>query len=261
MGGYGSMLGQVFKRDYPDYSVGAQLNISIRNRIAKADAARDELQYRQSEVRVQQLHSQVRLQVGNAFIAVQQARESYKAAVEARTLQEQALDVEHAKFEAGVATAYEFLQFQSSLTEAKSAEVTALGVYAKAKTALQRAVGSTLADNNVTVDDAYSNRSVQAQTPAQPKKKHPWNISELRTGNSSRSVTTPHIRAQNNGCQLSLHIGWCMRFRVCWPILTGSANGSACILFMIPAWGSLFIPLSKIKKCLSFGKTGERQTV
>ncbi len=78
-GGYGSMLGQVFKRDYPDYSVGAQLNIPIRNRIAKADAARDELQYRQSEVRVQQLHSQVRLQVGNAFIAVQQAQESYKA--------------------------------------------------------------------------------------------------------------------------------------------------------------------------------------
>ena len=162
------MLGQVFKRDYPDYSVGAQLNIPIRNRIAKADAARDELQYRQSEVRVQQLHSQVRLQVGNAFIALQQARESYKAAVEARTLQEQALDVEHAKFEAGVATAYEFLQYESSLAEAKSAEVTALGVYAKAKTALQRAVGSTLADNNVTVDDADSNRSAQGRTPAQP---------------------------------------------------------------------------------------------
>ena len=83
----------------------AQLNVPINNRIAKADAARDELQYRQSEVRVQQLHSQVRLQVGNAFIAVQQAQESYKAAVEARTLQEQALDVERAKFEAGIATA------------------------------------------------------------------------------------------------------------------------------------------------------------
>jgi hypothetical protein len=62
----------------PDYSVGAQLNIPIRNRIARADVVRDELQYRQSEVRVQQLHSEVRLQVGNAFIALQQTRESYK---------------------------------------------------------------------------------------------------------------------------------------------------------------------------------------
>ena len=157
------MLGQIFKRDFPDYSVGAQLNIPIRNRIAKADVLRDELQYRQSEVRVQQLHSEVRLQVGNAFIAVQQARESYKAAAEARTLQEQALDVERSKFEAGVATAYEFIQYQSSLAEAKSAEVTALGVYAKAKAALQRAAGSTLVDNNVIVDDAYVNRASRVE--------------------------------------------------------------------------------------------------
>ncbi len=159
LGGYGSLLGQVFGRDFPDYSVGAQLNIPIRNRIARADAARDELQYRQSEVRVQQLRSQVRLQVGNAFIAIQQARESYKAAVEARTLQEQALDVERAKFKAGVSTVYEFMQHESNLAEAKSVEITALGVYAKSRIALARAIGSTLSDNNVIMDDAYENRS------------------------------------------------------------------------------------------------------
>lgn len=171
VGGYGSMLSQVFNRDFPDYSVGAQLSIPIRNRIAKADVVRDELEYRQSEVRVQQLHSEVRLQVGNAFIALQQARESYKAAVEARTLQEQALDVEGSKFEAGIATAYEFIQYQSSLAEARSAEVTALGVYAKAKAALQRAVGSTLVDNNVIIDDAYANRvsRIEMSSTRKPK--------------------------------------------------------------------------------------------
>jgi outer membrane protein len=154
-------VAQIFNRDYPDYTVGVQLNIPIRNRIARADTARDELQYRQSQVQIDKLHSQVRLQVGNAFIALQQARESYKAAVEARTLQEQALEVERAKFEAGVATAYEFLQYQSSLAQAKSAAVTALGVYAKAKTALQRAVGSTLVENNVILDNAQANRTLR----------------------------------------------------------------------------------------------------
>lgn len=153
LGGYGSALSQIFSRDYPDYAVGAQLNIPIGNRIARADAARDILQYRQSEVRLQRLHSQIRLQVGNALIAVQQAAESYKAAVQARTLQEQSVDVEHSKFEAGVATAYELLQYESGLAEARSAQVTALGVYAKARTALQRAVGSTLEDNDVVIDD------------------------------------------------------------------------------------------------------------
>jgi outer membrane protein len=45
LGGYGSMLGQIFSRDFPDYSVEAQLNIPIHNGIARADVARDELQY------------------------------------------------------------------------------------------------------------------------------------------------------------------------------------------------------------------------
>jgi len=47
--------------------------------------ARDELQYRQSQVQMNKLRSQVRLEVGNAYIALQQAVESHKAAVEART--------------------------------------------------------------------------------------------------------------------------------------------------------------------------------
>jgi len=157
LGGYGSAVSQIFNRDFPDYTVGFQFNIPFRNRIAKADAARDQLQFQQSRVQIEKLHSQVRLQVGNAFIAVQQARESYKSAMEARTLQAQALDVERAKFEAGVATAYELMQYQSSSAQAKSAAVTALGVYAKARIALQRAVGSTLVDNNVVVEDAYRN--------------------------------------------------------------------------------------------------------
>jgi outer membrane protein len=155
LGGYGTVLSQIFQRSFPAYSVGVQLNVPIRNRIAKADVTRDELQYRQTQARFQQLKSQVRLQVGNAHIALQQAKASYSAAVQARKLQEQALDVERAKFQAGVATAYELIQYQANLAQAKSAEVTALGVYAKAKAALQRAVGSILMDLNINLEKAY----------------------------------------------------------------------------------------------------------
>jgi outer membrane protein len=155
LGGYGTALSQIFRRSFPAYSVGVQLNVPIRNRIAKADVTRDELQYRQTEARFLQLKSQVRLQVGNAYIAVQQAKASYSAAFQARKLQEQALDVQRAKFDAGIATAYELIQYQTNLAQARSSEVTALGVYAKAKTALQRAVGSILADYNVNVEKAY----------------------------------------------------------------------------------------------------------
>ncbi len=167
LGGYSTALSQIFQRSFPSYSVGVQLNVPIRNRVAKADVTRDELQYRQTEARFQQLKSQVRLQVGNAYIALQQAKTSYSAALQARKLQEQALDVERAKFQSGVATAYELIQYLANLAQAKSSEITALGVYSKAKAALQRAVGSILIDHNVNVEKAYGGQ-------AEAESKHDW---------------------------------------------------------------------------------------
>jgi outer membrane protein len=163
LGGYDHLLDQIFGRDYPNYSVGLQLNIPLRNRVARADYERDELQYNQVQVRMDQLSSQVRLQVGNALIALQQAKSSYDAAVEARKLQEQALDVEQARFDEHVDTPLQLLQSKRDLSQAKSSEITALGVYAKAKAALERAVGLTLENHNVTVDQAYQG-SVSATT-------------------------------------------------------------------------------------------------
>lgn len=78
----------------------------------------------------------IRLQDGNAQIAVQQARGSYRAAVSARKLQAQALDVEQARYDDGVDPALILIQFQRNLAQARSAEVAALGIYAKAKAAL-----------------------------------------------------------------------------------------------------------------------------
>lgn len=158
MGGYGTVEQQIFNRDYPSYSVGVQLNLPLRNRVARSDLTRDELQKRQTQVRINQLDSQVRLQVGNAQIAVRQARNSYEAAVEARKLQQQALDVEQARYDEGVDTAYDLIQYERNLAQAESAEVSALGVYAKSKSALERAVGLTLKNNNVSIDEAYDGK-------------------------------------------------------------------------------------------------------
>lgn len=172
IGGYGTVQQQVFNRAYPSYSVGVQLNLPLRNRVARADAIRDDLQLRQAQVKFDQLESQVRLQVGNAQIAVQQAIAGYQSASEARKLQEQAVDVEQARFDEGVDTAYDLIQFQRDLSQAKSSEVAALGVYAKAKAALERAVGLTLINNQVNIDQAYQGQVDRAPSPA-PSNPHP----------------------------------------------------------------------------------------
>ncbi len=154
-GGYGTTVGQLFKRNYPTYGVGLQLTLPLRNRVAQADAVRDELQVRQAQVRRQQLHDQVLLEVADAEVSLRQARASYEAAVEARRLQEQSVDVEHQTFAVGLATNLTVIQFENYLAQARSTEVASKGAYIKAKIALQRATGSTMEANHIAIDEAY----------------------------------------------------------------------------------------------------------
>jgi outer membrane protein len=157
-GGYGTVLGQIFKNNFPTYMIGLQLNLPVRNRVAQADAVRDELQVRQTQIRRQQLEDQVRLEVADAYVAVQQARASYDAAVQSRKLQEQSVEVEQVTFDVGLATNYLVIQYQTYLAQARSTEVAAKGAYAKAKVALDRATASTLEVNRVSVEEARDGR-------------------------------------------------------------------------------------------------------
>jgi outer membrane protein TolC len=158
LGGFGTSLAQIFRRNYPTYGIGIQLNLPLRNNIAEADYARDAIQFRQTQVRFQQLENQVRLEVEAALTALQRSRTAYDAAVEARKLQEQSLQIEMEKYANGVSTSFLVMQYQSFLAQARSTEVAAKSVYIKAKTALERALGKTLDNHNISVDEAFHGR-------------------------------------------------------------------------------------------------------
>ena len=154
-GGYGATLDQIFTRKFPTYGIGLQVTLPIRNRIAESDLARDEIQLRQSQVRLRQLQNQARLEVEDSFIAMRRARSSYEAAVQARVLQEESLDAEQQKFSVGASTSFFVIQYESLVAQAKSTEVAAKSAYVKARAALQRSTGAILSDNNITVESAY----------------------------------------------------------------------------------------------------------
>lgn len=157
-GAYGAALGQIAHANNPTYGIGIQLNLPLRNRVAQADAVRDELQVRQAQVRRQQLEDQVRLEVADAEVALQQARASYEAAVQTRVLQEESVKVELQKFGVGLSTNYMVIEYQSYLAQAQSTEVAAKGAYAKAKIALERALGTILDTDHVSIDEAIHGR-------------------------------------------------------------------------------------------------------
>ena len=157
-GGYGSVLDQILTRKYPTYGVGLQMTLPLRNRVAEADLARDELQVKQSEIRLRQLQNQARLEVEDALIAMRRARASYEAAAEARRLQDESLAAEQARFEVGASTSFFVIQYESLLAQARSTEVAARSSYVKAKAALQRAMGTILEENHISVDAAVKGK-------------------------------------------------------------------------------------------------------
>ena len=165
LGGYGTVLQQLLSRNFPNYSLGFQLNIPLRNRTAQADMVLDQLNLRQQEIRQQQQVNQVRVDVRNALTAVQQASAAYQAAVKARVLQEQTLDAEQKKYTLGASTIFFVIQAQRDLTQAQSNEVAAESAYAKARVQLSMATGQTLEANNVLIDEAMGGRVSRAPSP------------------------------------------------------------------------------------------------
>lgn len=165
IGGYGTVLSQIFGRNFPDYRVGLQLNIPLRNRAAQADYAHDQLQLRQTEIDLQRQTNQIRVDVQNALIGLQQARARYQAAVKQRILEEQTLDAEQKKYALGASTIFQVIQTQRDLATAQGSEVTALSQYARAKVTLELATGQILPDYGVNIQEAQTGRVTAPPTP------------------------------------------------------------------------------------------------
>ena len=154
IGGYGTVLGQLFRRNFPDYSVGLNFTVTLRNRAAQADYVRSQLDYDQSQLQLQKQINQIRVDVQNAVIALTQAHVRYLAAVKSRVLEEQTLDAEQKRLEAGVSTVYTVIQIQRDLTTARGTEVSAASSYIRARTNLDTVLATILESNHVSLDEA-----------------------------------------------------------------------------------------------------------
>jgi outer membrane protein len=164
IGGYGTVLSQLFSRNFPNYGVGFSLSVPLRNRAAQAQVASDELTYRQQQLALQRLENQVRVDVQNAQIGVSQARAQYLSAVKAQVLQQQTLDAEQKKLQLGASTIYNVILAERDLVTAQSNLVAAETAYAKAKVEMDRATGQILYNNDVSMDEAV--RGVVSRPPS-----------------------------------------------------------------------------------------------
>jgi outer membrane protein TolC len=161
VGGYGNLLAQIFRRNYPNYSAGFSLNIPFRNRQAQGDYVADQLQMRQGELQLQKSISQVRVEVKNAVIALQQARARYETAVATSQLAKETLEAEQNRFRFGESTIALVVQSQRDVTNDQSLEVQAMANYTHAQIAFDQAVGRTLDINHIEIGEAVAGHVVR----------------------------------------------------------------------------------------------------
>ncbi len=164
--GYGSVLQNLVNSTGPDKGVGFTLNIPIRNRPAQADQARSLLEYRQAELRLEQLYTEIRMQVVNAQFALTNDRAQVLAARASHDYAQQSLDSEQKKLKLGASTTYNVLLQEKNRATAENSLIQAEGAYARDRAGLYQTLATTLQHYGINLNDAAS--GTVATAPAIP---------------------------------------------------------------------------------------------
>jgi outer membrane protein len=160
--GYGTVLKNTLNNNSPDWGVGANINITLRNRTAQADQARSQMEYRQSQMRLQQLYTQIRIQVINSQYALTNDRAQVQAAQAARDYAAQSLDAEQKKYKLGASTTALVLQQGRNLALADNTLISDTAAYARDRAALGQLLSNTLDKYGISIQEAANGRVGQS---------------------------------------------------------------------------------------------------
>jgi outer membrane protein len=159
---YGSVFENTFNNSSPNKGAGLTLQIPIRNRQAQSEQARSVLEYRQEQMRLQQLYVQVRMQVINQQFALTNDRAQVKSAEAAQQYAYQSLDAEQRKLKLGASTTANVLQQERNLATAENNLITARATYAKDRAELDNVLADTLDKYGISLGDAVTGNVTQA---------------------------------------------------------------------------------------------------
>ena len=151
---YGTAFGNLFNGSAPDKGVGVNINVTLRNRTAQADQARSQMEYRQSQMRLQQLYAQIRIQVINQQFAMTSDRARVVAAQAARDYALQSLDAEEKKYKLGASTTTNVLQQGRNLATADNNLISATAAYANDRSGLMQLLSDTLERYGISIVNA-----------------------------------------------------------------------------------------------------------
>jgi outer membrane protein TolC len=174
-GGYGTALQNTFNDSSPDKGIGFNINIPIGNKFAQSQQARSLMEYRQAELRLEQLYTQIRMQVVNQQFALTNDRAQVLASTATRDYNQQSLDAEQKKLKLGASTTALVLAQQRSLAISEDSKIAAEAAYAKDRATLYQILATTMQHYGINLNEAASGNVktvpvVPGLVPAPPSK-------------------------------------------------------------------------------------------
>ena len=159
---YGTAFGNLFNSSSPNKGVGVNVTIPLRNRVAQADAVRSQMELRQSEMRLQQLYTQIRIQIINGRYALTNDRAQVSAAQAQHDYAQQSFIAEQKKYKLGASTSALVLQQGRTLAIADNSLISATAAYARDRAALLQLLSTTLDRYNINITDTAAGTVSQA---------------------------------------------------------------------------------------------------
>jgi outer membrane protein TolC len=124
--GFGSVLGDLFRNEYPTWTVGLNISYPLGTSQQEAGLARARLEYSQAQTQIRDDELQVTTEVRAVGRQVRTNQRRVETTRTARELAERRLEAEERKFEAGTSTSFFVFQAQRDLTQAQANELRAI---------------------------------------------------------------------------------------------------------------------------------------
>jgi outer membrane protein TolC len=152
LGGYNRSLELLTDGRYYQYLIGAQLVIPIDNASAKADYAQAKINAESARLSLRQTEENVTLEITQSVNNLKAMLRRIDATRLARELAEENVRNQQARYDVGLATTKDLIDFQDRLTQAEREEVTAVAAYAIELARLHFAEGTLLERRSVAFD-------------------------------------------------------------------------------------------------------------
>jgi outer membrane protein TolC len=150
---YGNDMDQLTSTDFYSWQAGVAFSTPIGNRAARGNLARQRVNLEKTQMDLKNLEQEVILEVKEAIRRVQTDEKRIESNQKARFLAGKKLEVETERYNLGLTTTHDVLEFQKDLANARVNELKAILDYNRSLVNLDRVKGTILTTHNIVVKE------------------------------------------------------------------------------------------------------------